>query len=81
MEGLSISISRYIKKLKKKGYWVTRPIKFDNRIEIILGSVYVFERIVIYCNKDTNKLLYSNVSKYKHNREKKVFQKYFMNII
>lgn len=81
MEGLSISISRYIKKLKKKGYWVTRPIKFANRIEIILGSVYVFERIVIYYDKDTNKLLSSNVSKYKHNREKKVFQKYFMNIV
>ena len=81
MEGLSISISRYIKKLKKKGYWVTRPIKFDNRIEIILGSVYVFERIIIYFDKDTNKLLSSNVSKYKHNREKKVFQKYFMNIV
>lgn len=81
MEGLSISISRYIKKLKKKGYWVTRPIKFDNRIEIILGSVYVFEIIVIYYDKDTNKLLYSNVSKYKYNREKRVFQKYFMNII
>lgn len=81
MEGLNISISKYIKKLKKKGYWVTRPIKFDNRIEIILGSVYVFERIVIYYDKDTNKLLYSNVSKYKHNREKRVFQKYFMNII
>lgn len=81
MEGLNISISKYIKKLKKKGYWVTRPIKFNNRIEIILGSVYVFERIIIYYNKDTNKLLSSNVSKYKHNREKMVFKKYFMNII
>lgn len=81
MEGLSISISRYIKKLKKKGYWVTRPIKFDNRIEIILGSVYVFEKIVIYFDKSNNKLLSSRVSKYKHNREKKVFQKYFMNIV
>lgn len=81
MEGISISISKYIKKLKKKGYWVTRPIKFDNRIEIILGSVYVFEKIVIYFNRDTNKLLSSNVSKYKHNREKRVFQKYFINIV
>lgn len=81
MEGIDISISKYIKKLKKKGYWVTRPIKFNNRIEIILGSVYVFERIIIYYDKDTNKLLYSNVSKYKHNKEKMVFQKYFMNII
>lgn len=81
MEGIDISISKYIKKLKKKGYWVTRPIKFNNRIEIILGSVYVFERIIIYYDKDTNKLLYSNVSKYKHNKGKMVFQKYFMNII
>ena len=81
MEGIDISISKYIKKLKKKGYWVTRPIKFNNRIEIILGSVYVFERIIIYYDKDKNKLLYSNVSKYKHNKEKMVFQKYFMNII
>jgi hypothetical protein len=81
MEGIDISISKYIKKLKKKGYWVTRPIKFNNRIEIILGSVYVFERIIIYYDKDINKLLYSNVSKYKHNKEKMVFQKYFMNII
>ena len=81
MEGIDISISKYIKKLKKKGYWVTRPVKFNNRIEIILGSVYVFERIIIYYDKDTNKLLYSNVSKYKHNKEKMVFQKYFMNII
>lgn len=81
MEGIDISISKYIKKLKKKGYWVTRPVKFNNRIEIILSSVCVFERIVIYYSKDTNKLLYSNVSKYKHNKEKMVFQKYFMNII
>ena len=81
MEGIDISISKYIKKLKKKGYWVTRPIKFNNRIEIILGSVYVFERIIIYYDKEKNKLLYSNVSKYKHNKEKMVFQKYFMNII
>lgn len=81
MEGLNISISKYIKKLRKKGYWTTRPIKFDNRIEIILGSVYVFERIVIYYSKDTNKLSFSSVSKYKHNREKRVFQKYFMNIV
>lgn len=81
MEGIDISISKYIKKLKKKGYWVTRPIKFNNRIEIILGSVYVFERIIIYYDKDINKLLYSNISKYKHNKEKMVFQKYFMNII
>lgn len=81
MEVLDISISRYIKKLKKKGYWVTRPVKFDNRIEIILGSVYVFERIVIYFDKSNNKFLFSNVSKYKHNKEKKVFQKCFMNIV
>ena len=81
MEGLNISISKYIKKLRKKGYWVTRPVKFDNRIEIILGSVYVFERIIIYYSKNTNKLSFSSVSKYKHNREKRVFQKYFMNIV
>lgn len=81
MGGISISISKYIKKLRKKSYWTTRPIKFDNRIEIILGSVYVFERIIIYFDKDTNKLLSSNVSKYKHNMEKRIFQKFFMNIV